>query len=71
MHGRDSIQISPLCAETKAILDGLRLAQRTDIPYVRMIFDPLTLVSILNGKDEGVVEAYSILWDVEEMRRNF
>lgn len=31
-----------------------------------MIFDSLNLVSVLNGKEEGVTKAYSILWDVEK-----
>lgn len=40
------------------------------IPKVRMFSDLLNLVSILNG-DECIVEAYSLSWDIEEMRRKF
>lgn len=65
MTNKVSSFVSPLCSEASAILEGLQLAHRMEFQQVHLYSNPLTIVSILNGLVEGVVEVHPIVWDIQ------
>lgn len=71
MHGCYPSLLSPLCAETRAVLKGLRLAKENDILELALISDSLSLISMLNGCVHGEAEAHALLWDIAKIKKSF
>lgn len=67
MHGHQQMFASPLCVEAFAILEGLRLAERMEIPEIHLCSDSLRLISMLNGSANREVEVLSTMWDIDNI----
>lgn len=63
--------MSPLCAESRAILKSLRLAKRIEFEEITLISDSLSLIVMLRGETGRVTKAYSLLWDIEIIKKSF
>lgn len=71
MHGKCPILSDPICAEAKAVLEGIRLAHRLEILEVDIYSDSLGLIAMLNGTTDEYMEAHAILWDIKLMCKSF
>lgn len=64
MHGHFPYLLNPLCAEAKAVLEGLRLEQCLEITEIDIYSDSLELISMINGSIDESSEALALLWDI-------
>lgn len=71
MHGQYPYLLNPLCAEAKAVLEGLRLAQRLEIKEAEIYSYSLGLISMINGLVDEATEVSALLWDIKEMHNTF
>lgn len=71
MHTRFTTLASTLCAEARAMLEGLRLAHRLDIQNLTVCSDSLNLISMLNKETGEVAEVLFILWDIVDVQKYF
>lgn len=69
MSGNQSLLGSPLCVKARAILEGLRLANRMEFQVVSVYSASQSLISMLNGLEDGMVEVQSIIWHIEELKK--